>query len=214
MQKKLLIGISVMVACVTVFASYTNVVGVQTVKSSSNRLIKDEVHQKELLFQTIIDIANNREIQKIIFNSEMREGMFFNPGKRFPVFIPHVLTKRFLNAAYHLGLILSKTLSKSKIHSMLVRYQVGNQGMQKEIATVIEKDATLKGEMTQLSNLKCDCEETNTTVWHFPILCTLLFPLFLFIDYLNIILPTTFILAFIYFIIRTYGEVYHCFWYH
>jgi hypothetical protein len=44
---------------------------------------------------------------------------------------------------------------------------------------VIEKDATLKEEITQMSNLECDCENDGTTgLWHFPIICTLLMPFY------------------------------------
>ena len=125
----------------------TNVVGYQTVQSSNQKVIKDEVDQKELLFQTILDIANNKEIQRIILNSEMKQGGFFNPGMRFSVITPHVLTKKYLNSAYYIGLILSRIFSASKMHSILERYRVSNQGIQNEITAVIEKDATLKGEI-------------------------------------------------------------------
>jgi len=184
MNKYPLIGVSIIAVVLLVLAALTNVVGYQTVLSSNQKVIKDEVNQKELLFQTILDIANNKEIQKIAFNSEMMRKEFFNPSIRFSVFTPHVLTKKYLNTAYHIGLILTKTISKSKIHSLLERYQVSYQGIQKEITAVIEKDAKLKNEITQLSNIKCDCENNNTTRWTFYILCTLLFPLIGFIAFI------------------------------
>jgi len=182
MQKSPLIGVNICVACVIVLASCTNVVGVQTVQSSNQKIISNEVDQKELLFQTIVDMANDKEIQKIISTSEMRREGFFTPSSNFLVFTPPVLTKKFLNTAYHIGLILSKTISKSKMQSILERYQVNNQEMQKEITAVIEKDATLKEEITQLSSSTCDCEKGNTTgLWNFPILCSILFPIEIFI---------------------------------
>jgi hypothetical protein len=52
--------------------------------------------------------------------------------------------------------------------------------MQKEITAAIEKDATLNGEITQLSSLKCDCGNENTS-WNFPILCMLLIPILIFL---------------------------------
>ena len=182
MQKSPLIGVNICVACVIVLASCTNVVGVQTVQSSNQKIISNEVDQKELLFQTIVDMANDKEIQKIISTSEMRREGFFTPSSNFLVFTPPVLTKKFLNTAYHIGLILSKTISKSKMQSILERYQVNNQEMQKEITAVIEKDATLKEEITQLSSSTCDCEKGNTTgLWNFPILCTILYPITFFL---------------------------------
>jgi hypothetical protein len=177
MNKKPLIGVSICAVVLLVLGSFTNVVGYQTIQSNQKE-IKDEVDQKELLFQTIVDIANNKEIQRIILNSEMRREGFFNPGMRFSVFTPQVLTKNNLKHMYIIGLILSKTINKSKIHSMVKQYQLNNQGVQNDITAVIKKDAMLNGEITQLSNLKCDCENENTTQWSFPVLCTLLFPLF------------------------------------
>jgi hypothetical protein len=68
---------------------------------------------------------------------------------------------------------------------MFERYQVNNQGVQKEITAVIEKDATLNGEIKQLSNSKCDCENNSgVSTWPFPIICTILAPIFLFLLFL------------------------------
>lgn len=172
MNKNPLIAISFIAVVLLVLGSLSNVVGFQTVQSSNQKVMNDEVDQKELLFQTILDIANNKEIQRVILNSEIRRGGFFNPDSKFSVFTPHVLTKMELNTAYHIGLILSRTLSATKTHSLLERYQVSNQVVQKEITAVIEKDATLNRELTQLSNSKCDCENnTGVTSWPFPVIC-------------------------------------------
>jgi len=182
MDKYPLIGVSICAVVILILASLTNVVGYQAVQSSNQKVIQDEVDQKELLFQTIVDIANNNEIQKIIMNSEMRGKGFFNPSIGFSLFTPHVLTKKELNFAYHIGLILSKTLSTSRIHSIMKHNQVSNQVMQKEITAVIEKDATLNGEITQLSNSKCDCEDkSGVTSWQFPVICTILWVIVFFI---------------------------------
>jgi len=173
MKRSPLMAISIAIACLIVLASFTSVVGVQTVALSNNKLITDKIDQKELLFQTILDIANNKEIQKIISTSETRKGGLLNPSSNL-AFTPPVLTKKFLNTAYHIGLILSKTISKSKMQSILERYQVNNREMQKEITATIEKDATLKEEIAQLSSLNCDCEKNSTRIWGFPVICTIL----------------------------------------
>jgi hypothetical protein len=172
MKKNPLIGVGIIAGVLLVLGSLSNVVGYQTVQSSNQKVIKDEVDQKELLFQTILDIANNYEIQRVILDSEIRRGGFFNPDTRFSVFTPHVLNKAELNIAYHIGLIFSRILVSSRIHPMLEQYQVSNQALQKEITVVIEKDAILKGEITQLSNSKCDCENiSGVTSWPFPVIC-------------------------------------------
>jgi hypothetical protein len=182
MNKYPIIGGSICAVVLLVLASLTNVVGFQTVQSSNQKMITSEIDQKELLFQTIVDIANNKEIQKVILGSEIIGKRFLDPSMRFSVFTPPVLTEKFLKRMYTMGVILSKTISISKIHTLLEQYQVSNQAVQKEITAVIQKNAKLNGELTQLSELKCDCENENTTrLWHFPVVCILLTYLALFI---------------------------------
>ena len=171
MNKYPLIGGSILAVVLLVLASLTNVIGYQTVQSSNQKIITTD-NPKELLFQTIVDMVNNKEIQKVILNSELTRKRFFNPGVSFSVFNPPVLTEKFLKRMYTMGVILFGTPSKSKIQSMLKQYQVNNQGIQKEITAVIEKDATLNKKITQLSNSKCDCEDISVvTSWPFPIIC-------------------------------------------
>ena len=177
MNKYPLIGGSICAVILLVLASLTNVVGYQTVQSSNQKMNTSEIDQKELLFQTIADMANNKEIRKVILGSELTRKNIFNSDVKFSAFNHPFLTKRFLNFAYHFGLILSKTISKSKIHSPFEKYAVANKGIQKEINAVIEKNPTLNREITQLSDLKCDCENENTVNWTFPVLCFLLYPL-------------------------------------
>ena len=175
MNKYPLIGVSICAVVLLVLGSLTNVVGYQAVQSSNQKVTHAEVDQKELLFQTIVDIANNKEIQKIILKSPIRKEGFFTPDVRFPILNTPVLTKNQLKQMYFIGLMLTKTISKSKIHSMVEQYQGSNQVVQKEINAIIEEDSTLKNEIKQLVNVKCDCENsTGVTTWHFPILCAFL----------------------------------------
>jgi len=62
--KKPLIGVSILAVVILLLGSLVNVVGYQTVQTSQNNLIKEKNNQKELLFQTILDLANNKEIQQ------------------------------------------------------------------------------------------------------------------------------------------------------
>ena len=166
----LAIGISTISVILLILTSLSNVVGYQTVQSSNKTAISNEINQKELLFQTIVDISNNKEIQRIILKSQMSRGIF--PVSNIPV-----LTKNQLKQMYLIGLVLSKFISKSKIQSMIQQYQLINAEIPQEINAVIEKDATLKGEMIQLKNSECDCENDNTTEWRFPVICLLLYPI-------------------------------------
>ena len=171
MDKKPLVGVSILAVVLLVMGSLSPVVGYQSVQSSQQNLIKERINQRELLFQTIIDIANNKDIQRIILKSQMSRGIF--PPSEFSV-----ITKTQIRQMYFLGLILSKFISKSRIQSMIGKYQFNNQETQKEISAVIEKDTTLNSEITQLKDSQCDCEKENTNEWRFPVICVVLMILF------------------------------------
>jgi hypothetical protein len=175
MDKYPLIGVSICAVVLLILASLTNVIGCQAVQSSNQKIINEEVDQTELLFQTIVDFANNKEIQQVILKSQITKGGFFNPEVKVPIFNAPLITKSQLKQMYVIGLMLLKTISKSKMHSIIEKEQVNNQWVQKEITVVIEKDATLNREIKQLSNSKCDCGKENTALWHFPFLCSILF---------------------------------------
>jgi hypothetical protein len=212
MNKYPLIGGSICAVVLLVLASLTNVVGYQAVQSPNQKAINSEVDQKELLFQTILDIANNKEIQKVILGSEITGKKLFDTDVRFSVFIPPVLTEIFLKRIYTMGVIFTKTIGKSKVHSLLEQYPVSNQGMQKKLRTVIEKDMMLKKEMAELSSLSCGCENGNATTWTFPIICILLFPLYMLITDLADAFPFPNIFCFLSLIIGYVGDSFHCFW--
>ncbi len=172
MDKKPLIRGSILVVIFLILGSLSNVVGYQIVQTSQQNIIKERINQREVLFQTICDIGNNKEIQRIILKSQMSRRIL--PPSEIPV-----VTKNQLRQMYFLGLILSKGISKSRIQSMIGKYQFNNQDTQKEISAIIEKDGTLKEEITQFQNSECDCENENTLVWHPIVLCTVFFILYL-----------------------------------
>jgi hypothetical protein len=173
MNKYPLIGVSICAVVILVLASFSNVVGYQTVQTSQQNLIKERINQRELLFQTICDIANNKEIQRVILKSQMSRGMF-------PISDIPLLTKNQLKHMYFFGLILSKVISRTRMQSMVQQYQSINPEMQQEISAVIENNPTLITEITQLRNSECDCENENTTDWNFPIICGTLYILFFY----------------------------------
>src|SRR4030042_6741435 len=131
MNKKPLIGVSICAVVLLVLGSLSNVVGYQTVQSSNQNVIKERINQRELLFQTIVDIANNKEIQRIILKSQMSRGIF--PSSEFPM-----LTKNQLKQMYLLGVLLSRFISNSRLQTLIGKYQFGNQEIRQEINNVIE----------------------------------------------------------------------------
>jgi hypothetical protein len=164
MKKWFVIGISIIVAILFILTSLTNVIGYQTVQTSHQQTKKEAVNQRELLFQTIFDIANNKEIQRIILKSQMSRGVLL--ASEIPV-----LTKNQLKRMYFIGLIFSKFISKARIQSMVHSDQLITSEIQQEINAIIEKDSLLKNEITQLLNSDCGCEKSE---WGFPIICTTL----------------------------------------
>jgi len=170
-----------------------------TVNASTNNIQEERITPKELLFQTILDVANNREIQKIVSTSEMQSKGYVTP---------QVLTKNYLNSAYRIGLILTKILGVNRIHSLIQRYQITNSEVQKDISDVIERNPTLKMEMIQLSSVSCGCENENTTEWRFPIICNILFPIFIFAALLWLTYPWTNLMIYI----GEIGKTLNCWW--
>ena len=185
MNKKPLIIISIGAVVLLVLASLGNVVGYQTVQTSQQNSIKERINQRELLFQTIVDITNNKEIQRVILKSQMSQGIF--PTSEMPV-----LTKNQIKRMYFIGLILSKIMSKSRIQSLIGKYQFDNQEMQKEISTVFENDKILNTELSQIKDSECDCGNQNTIRWGFPIICTIAIVLYnfalLFFNYITLLI--------------------------
>jgi hypothetical protein len=169
-DKKPLIVVSICAVVLLVLGSLSNVVGYQTVQTTQQNVIKERINQREMLFQTILDMANNKEIQRIILKSQMNGGIF--PTSDIPM-----LTKNQFKVMYFIGLLLSKVINTSRMQSILGQYRFNNQDIQKEITTIIEKDTTLKGGITQLQNFECDCENDNLT--DYPIICGILFILFI-----------------------------------
>jgi hypothetical protein len=162
MKKWFVIGISIIAAILLTLTSLTNVIGYQTVHTAYQQTKKETVNQRELLFQTICDIANNKEIQRIILKSQMSRGI--SPESKIPV-----ITKNQLKRMYFIGVILSKFLSETRIQSLIRTHQMITPDIQQEINAVIERDPIVQDEITQLVNYDCGCE---TSEWGFPIICT------------------------------------------
>jgi hypothetical protein len=162
MKKWFVIGISIIAAILLTLTSLTNVIGYQTVHTTYQQTKKETVNQRELLFQTICDIANN--IQRIILKYQMSRGIF--PESKIPV-----ITKNQLKRMYFIGVILSKFLSKTRIQSWINTHHLITPDIQQEITAVIEKDPIVQNEITQLVNSDCGCEKSE---WGFPIICTTL----------------------------------------
>ena len=146
LRKWLAIGIILLFVGVTIAPT----INFNTVKASQQNIIKERINQRELLFQTIVDIANNMEIQRVILKPQISRGIF--PISEIPV-----VTKNQLKRMYLLGVLLSRFIGTSRIQLMIQKYLLIKPEMQKEISTIIEKNPTLNNEIVQLQNSECDC---------------------------------------------------------
>ena len=174
MKKKIIIGISIVSVVVIILASSSNVVGYQIVQATNQNIINKEVNQRELMFQTIVDFANNKEIQQIILKSQInRDGLFY-PDEKFQTLDNPPVTKNQIKQLYFIGLLFTRIINKSKMQSILEQNRLNNQEIQQKINAVIGKDATLDRELTQLLNSECDCDNEQSYSWDFPILCSIL----------------------------------------
>ncbi|MBN1280358.1 MAG: DNRLRE domain-containing protein [Candidatus Thermoplasmatota archaeon] len=164
MKRYPLVGGSIVIVLVLVLGSLTNVVGFHTVQSSQQHTKKEAINQRELLFQTLVDFANNKEIQQILLKSQISRGLVL--PSEIPVFI-----KTQLKRMYLLGLILSKFMSTSRVQSMVQTDQVMTPDLQQVINAVIEKDSVVQEDITRLVASGCGCDKSE---WGFPIICTTL----------------------------------------
>jgi hypothetical protein len=203
---KKLAGIVIFAVIIIILGSQTNILGYQMVKTSQNIEIKTEISQKELLLQTIHDLVNNKEIQRTIIKSQMKEAIF-NPNTRFST-NNTPLTMSQLKKMYLIGMIFSRIIDKSKIYLMAEKNRI-NQNTINEINAIIGKNVKLKNEITQFTFIDtCNCGNSNIT-WNFPIICTILFPIAL-ICFISIIFHS--ILYYLTIIIGYIGILLHCFW--
>jgi hypothetical protein len=174
MKAKAIIGVSILAIVLIVLGSQSNVVGYQTVQSS-------RLNEKDLLFQTICDLSNNIEIQKAILESQ---GKFQNP---FPATSFPTITKRQLNLMYFLGLVLFKMMGKARMESLVKAHPINLQ-VNEKINSIIGNNTKFSEEMAQLSVLNCpSCSEAKGN-WSFPIICFILFPIYLFCFCIGLVL--------------------------
>jgi hypothetical protein len=166
MNTKAIIGVSILAVVLLVLGSQANVVGYQTVQSS----VKERLNEKDLLFQTICDLANNKEIQKAILESQ---GKFQNPFPASQLTSFPTITKRQLNSLYILGVVLFKMMGKARMESLIKAHPINVQTNEK-IISIIGNNTVLKEEMAQLSVLNCpSCE--STWLRPFPVICFILY---------------------------------------
>ena len=186
-RKKIVLGVVLSVFILVSTPALANIVQTEIQSPSKDTLIEDEINPKELLFQIIMDMAENKDIQKIVENSEFeielnkeKSTLLFiklflkNPKVIFSMFFSRpVLSKDYLNYVYNLGLKISETLDESDIELAVDSIHVKNPRIQEEIFNIIEGNNELNKKMEKISHLTCGCNNDNAefTNWDFPIIC-------------------------------------------
>jgi hypothetical protein len=175
MNKYSIIGGSLCVIVLLILGSMNNLIGYQTVQAINQKTINYEVNKKELLFQTIFDMANNKEIQKVILGSVLIDKISFEPKKmRFLMFTSSIVIKRQLNIMLILGAFLLKMMGTPKLPSFVRQIQPLVQKIQQRIIYIIGTDVKLNDEIIHLSDLNCHCDGENVGLG-LRIICGFLF---------------------------------------
>jgi hypothetical protein len=166
-DKKPLILFSLSTMILLTIGSFSTVVEVQAVQSFHQQGFQEEINQKELVFQTLCDLANDKEIQRIILKSQMNRGIF--PASGFPV-----VTKNQIESMYFFGQLFSKMMSAPRLQFIGGLYQYRTQEMQQRITTYVEKTPLLMDEITRVADLGCDCDNNGLVVRDLPVFCQIL----------------------------------------
>lgn len=172
MKKLILAGVSIVAVVLLVLGSQADVVGYQTVQSS----VKERFNEKDLLFQTICDLSNNKEIQKVILEAQ---GKFQNPFPATQLTSFPTVTKKQLSLIYYLGVVLFKMMGKARLTSLATTHPILSIQTKNKIDAIIGKDAKLSKEILQLSASDCHCYN-ETGMNYRPVACFILFCLWLF----------------------------------
>ena len=159
MNRCILLGGSIGATALIVLASMTTIVGYQTVQASNKKIITAEINQKELLFQTIAAMMNNKEIQRIILPPERTGTTLVDPGTDFSVLTSRVNIEQVLKRVYSIGVVLTRTMSATKRQSLARHGLEENQGLITKIRTVVAKDETLTRALQTVST--CDCDQSG-----------------------------------------------------
>ena len=160
MRKYVVFGGSLLAVLLLMLGPQTTVVGYQTFHDERQSLIQETKTQKDLLFQTLCDLANNHEMQRLILQTQRTSSVFSPalPTSRMPT-----ISKKDVALVFVLGTILSRTLSTQTLKATSQRQSL-TLTQRQQIATIIHHDAVLQQEAQQLSSLDCHCQVTSVTL--------------------------------------------------
>ena len=172
MKKNSVIGVSFAVVGLFVLASFTSVVGVQIVESSNQEVKNDEIDQKELLLEAIVEIANNPEVKELLeqvdyelfdsdynYRSALFKLLIFKPRVLlFMFFTRPKMNTNYLNKAYNNGVEIANVLGEEEALEMIESIEITNPQIFNDMTEIISNNPELNNRIEQLMALQCDCD--------------------------------------------------------
>lgn len=200
-KKHILIGILffcyLLIGTPAIASIITNRTNPTSIKETTPQTITDK---KELLFQVIIDIVNNKDFNQLIYV----QSTFQRTIAPIPAIM---LTRSFLENVYIIGKVLSRTFNPSTIHRLFNKQTIeSDQVLRNNIFKIINKDNNLKKNIELLLEPQCDC---GIALWNFPIICGILAPIFFIMLIFNALHQ---IFYFPLLVIHSVGLIFNCFW--
>ena len=155
-----------------------------------------DIEPKDYLFQTIIDIANNLEVEELLekydndlFSVDIDRSiycklLFRNPKLFFnTLFSKPSMTIGYLNKCYNNGIGFTSILGEDKVSEIIENVKVTDTKLFNNLNNILSKDETLS---SRLETLKVINKELNPVTPIEDIICPIAYMLFLLFFILTI----------------------------
>ena len=157
-----------------------------TAKVQTNNINEDE---KDILFQTIIDIANNKDLKNLIdieknngffldfdykFKNIYRKILFNNPGLLSSLFFTQTtITHSNLELAYGKGCELINTVGEDKALELIESIKITNPKISNGLSDILENNEKIKNKIEEIKIMN---QESNPAppFEGYPIICGIL----------------------------------------
>ena len=167
MKKLLVVGIIILFIGVGVQSAFAT----EPIKSTD--ITKEEIEPKDYLFETIVAIANNTDIQDLLeennpniinfdYNSKyiFRKLLFRNPELLFSIiFSKPEMTTQYLDKTYNQGIELIDIIGEEKAYEMLDSVENINPNLLDNLNNIIMKDEELANRISILEELNEENDE-------------------------------------------------------
>ena len=188
LKKGLVVGILVLFIGVGVYpAIAVNPVTSTNITQDEEIIVVEETEPKDYLFQTIIDIANNPEVQDLFEHAEndlinyefdsrsvVLELLFKNPRLLFSMlFSKSSITYDYLDSAYNRGCEITNVLGEDKVIEMVESIEIANPELFDKLTNIIVNNEELSNKIAELAELNGELKQ-DSPFQDYPILCAIL----------------------------------------